>query len=760
MRGETLVEAPQRRPGRRPRDAGVNHSSNAERARGDRRAVDPARKRAERAAVRRAEPARAERVGNGWWSVADQQGGLECEREVLDRAAGEPLRVVTRDLAQRRRERVEVRVEPRIAAAALPALGEERRQPVGLARQRAQHVERDHVAGSLPDPVQRRVAQQPGHRRLLDVAVAAEALERLGRVRRRALADPVLHHGGAEAPQRPVVLVVCAREAQRRRGRGLRLEREVGEHVEHQRLLGQARAERAAVAGVVDRLGDAAAHPARAADDAVEPRVRDHLDDRRDAAALFPEQPRLGAAELDLAGRERARAELVLQALDLEPRAALDDEAGEPARSLREDEEDVADRMRAEPLVAGQLEHAVAGRFGASRAGADVGAALLLRHRHAAERAALVVGQRQPRLPLGRDLRLRAERGDGGVGHRDRAHDAGVGLRPQQLQRRARDVRARARLTPWERVDLALYGAAQQPVPARVVVDAIDAVPVAVVGLQPRRVALGAAAMLLRLGGARDCAAVAHAVDRPAGALALEPFAQRGVGIEVVDVLERRRLVEDLVRAAVGERHRRDDTVAAMESWPLVLSGGWAAGVNAYATVLLLGIFGRLGLGEVPDGLERPEVMIAAGVLYAVEFVTDKIPYVDHVWDAIHTAIPPTIAAVIGLLLNDQADGLSDALAAVGSSTTALASHGVKAGLRMAVNVSPDPFTTATASLTEDFLVGAVVALIVTHPWIALGVSMTLLAIGITLVVLLWRRVRAALAGQRAGPTQARSAGS
>jgi hypothetical protein len=81
-----------------------------------------------------------------------------------------------------------------------------------------------------------------------------------------------------------------------------------------------------------------------------------------------------------------------------------------------------------------------------------------------------------------------------------------------------------------------------------------------------------------------------------------------------------------------------------MEALPLVISGGWAAGVNAYATVLLLGIFGRLGLGEVPDGLERPEVMIAAGTLYAVEFVTDKIPYVDHVWDSIHTAIRPTIA--------------------------------------------------------------------------------------------------------------------
>ena len=184
-----------------------------------------------------------------------------------------------------------------------------------------------------------------------------------------------------------------------------------------------------------------------------------------------------------------------------------------------------------------------------------------------------------------------------------------------------------------------------------------------------------------------------------------------------------------------------------MDALPLIFSGGWAAGVNAYATVLLLGIFGRLGLGEVPGGLERTDVMVAAGVLYAIEFVTDKIPYVDHVWDAIHTAIRPTIAAVIGVLLNDQADGLSDALAAVGSGTTALASHGVKAGLRMAVNVSPDPVTTATASLTEDFLVGCVVALVVTHPWLALTLSMTLLAIGVGLVVLLWRLTRGRSAG-------------
>ena len=483
---------------------------------GDRGAVDPARERPEHAPAAVAEPAGAERVGDRGRGVADEQRALEREREILDRAAREPLRVLARELLQRRGQRVEVGVEPPVAAAAQLALGQERGQPLGLARERAQHVERDHVARALPDPVERRVAQQLRHRRLLDVAVAAQALERLGGVRRRALADPVLHDRGAEAAQRLVVLVVGAREPQRRRGRRLGLDRQVGEHVDHQRLLGQARAERAAVAGVVDRLGDAAPHRRRAADDAVQPRVRDHLDDRRDAAALLAQQPGRRAAELDLARGERARAELVLQALDLEARAALDDEAREPAGRLREHEEDVAHRVRAEPLVAGQLVRAVAGGLGARRAGAHVRAALLLGHRHAAQRAALVVGQRQPRLPLGRELRVDAQRRDRRVRHRHRAHHAGVGLRPQQLERRARDVRAGPRLAPRQRVDLALDRAAQQPVPARVVVDAVDAVPVAVVRLQPRLVALGAAAVLLRLGRAGDRAAVAHAVDRPA----------------------------------------------------------------------------------------------------------------------------------------------------------------------------------------------------------------------------------------------------
>ena len=193
-----------------------------------------------------------------------------------------------------------------------------------------------------------------------------------------------------------------------------------------------------------------------------------------------------------------------------------------------------------------QLPPAVAGRLGAGDVRAHVRAALLLGHRHAAQRAALVVGQREPRLPLGRERRVHAQRRHGAVGHRDRAHHAGVGLRPQQLERRAGDVRARLRVAPRERVDLALDRAAQQPVPARVQLDLVDPVPVAVVGEQPRLVALGAAAVRLRLGRAGHDAAVAHAVDRPARPLALERILQRHVGRQQVDVLERDGLVEDV----------------------------------------------------------------------------------------------------------------------------------------------------------------------------------------------------------------------
>ncbi len=178
---------------------------------------------------------------------------------------------------------------------------------------------------------------------------------------------------------------------------------------------------------------------------------------------------------------------------------------------------------------------------------------------------------------------------------------------------------------------------------------------------------------------------------------------------------------------------------------PLVFTSGWASGVNAYATVLLLGLIGRFGsLDAVPAGLQRTDVLVAAAILYVVEFVADKIPYVDSTWDAVHTAIRPTIGTVIGLLAGGDATSLDQAVLAATGGVTALASHLVKSGLRLAVNTSPEPASNIGVSLLEDFSVAGIIAVAVAAPWVAAAIAAVLLAVGITLVIVLASRIRRA----------------
>lgn len=180
-----------------------------------------------------------------------------------------------------------------------------------------------------------------------------------------------------------------------------------------------------------------------------------------------------------------------------------------------------------------------------------------------------------------------------------------------------------------------------------------------------------------------------------------------------------------------------------MELLPAVFSSGWASGVNAYLVVLGLGLYGRvLGADGVPEALMRTDVLVAAGALYAIEFVTDKIPYVDSLWDSISTAIRPTVGAIIGLLLAGDASSVQQATMAAVGGGSALASHLVKAGIRLAVNGSPEPVSNATVSVGEDITVAGVVTLVVYHPWWALGISATLLVLGVVVVLLLLRWVR------------------
>ena len=180
-----------------------------------------------------------------------------------------------------------------------------------------------------------------------------------------------------------------------------------------------------------------------------------------------------------------------------------------------------------------------------------------------------------------------------------------------------------------------------------------------------------------------------------------------------------------------------------MELLPAVLASGWASGVNAYLCVVVLGTIGRFsGVEAVPEALTRTDVLIVAAALYLLEFVTDKIPYVDSAWDAISTFIRPTAGAVIGLLIAGDAPSLEQAALAVGGGGTALVSHLVKGGLRLIVNTSPEPVTNIGVSLGEDVAVAGVATLTVLAPQVAVVVAGALLVLGIVALVVLWTRVR------------------
>ncbi len=180
-----------------------------------------------------------------------------------------------------------------------------------------------------------------------------------------------------------------------------------------------------------------------------------------------------------------------------------------------------------------------------------------------------------------------------------------------------------------------------------------------------------------------------------------------------------------------------------MGALAFVFSSGWASGLNCYLVVLVLGIADRLhDTSQVPNVLQRWDVLGVAALLYALEFVADKIPYVDSAWDAVSTALRPTAGAVVGVLIAGQADSLNGAVAAVVGGGTALLSHGVKAGARLAINASPEPVSNIAASVTEDLAVLGVVWFAIQHPRAAAFVAAVLLAGGLVLLYALARLVR------------------
>ena len=202
-----------------------------------------------------------------------------------------------------------------------------------------------------------------------------------------------------------------------------------------------------------------------------------------------------------------------------------------------------------------------------------------------------------------------------------------------------------------------------------------------------------------------------------------------------------------------------------MSAIPLIFTSGWASGIDAYAVVLLLGLLGRYGhMTAVPPTLERTDVLVASGALFAVQFVVDKIPYVDSASDIVHTVIRPVLGAAIGALLAGHAHTLPQAVAAAIGGGTALITHLIKAGVRMGVNTSPEPFSNIAVSFAEEITVAGIVVFALLHPVPAAIAAGLLLLAGVGTVVFLasrirrfWRRRRERRLARRAGASLADS---
>lgn len=176
----------------------------------------------------------------------------------------------------------------------------------------------------------------------------------------------------------------------------------------------------------------------------------------------------------------------------------------------------------------------------------------------------------------------------------------------------------------------------------------------------------------------------------------------------------------------------------------MAFSSGWASGVNAYLVVLVLGIADRIeDFEQIPDELGRWEVLAVAALMYAFEFVADKVPYVDSVWDVVSTLIRPLVGGVVGVLLAGDSTEISGLLGGSVGGASALASHAVKAGTRLAVNTSPEPASNIGVSIGEDVVVLALVWFAIEHPYIAAGIAGALLLVGLAVLYFAIRAIRA-----------------
>ena len=177
----------------------------------------------------------------------------------------------------------------------------------------------------------------------------------------------------------------------------------------------------------------------------------------------------------------------------------------------------------------------------------------------------------------------------------------------------------------------------------------------------------------------------------------------------------------------------------------LSMGAAWASGVNLYATLLALGIMGATGNMTLPPDLQiltNPLVIGAAGLMFVVEFFADKMPGVDTGWDSIHTFIRiPAGAMLAAGAVGDVNAAVSLSAAIVGGSIAA-GTHATKAGTRVMINASPEPFTNWAASITEDVAVIGGIWLALHNPWLFLALLICFIILMIWLLPKLWQAIK------------------
>jgi hypothetical protein len=175
------------------------------------------------------------------------------------------------------------------------------------------------------------------------------------------------------------------------------------------------------------------------------------------------------------------------------------------------------------------------------------------------------------------------------------------------------------------------------------------------------------------------------------------------------------------------------------------MGSAWLSGINLYATVLTLGLLQRLQVAHLPGDLARLSdswVIGLAGALYLIEFLADKVPGLDSIWDAVHTFIRIPAGAVLAASAFADFDPKIQFLAVLIGGGTALSSHRAKATARLAANMSPEPFSNIALSLVEDVVAFGSTILMVFHPVVILILVSVFVLIAILIAPRVYRDVQ------------------